>query len=186
MPFVTFAHDRHRQVVAAVDGAAAALGLRPGMPLAQARALISDLAVVPADPGGDAAALRRLVAWCRRWSPLTAADAPDGLWLDVTGGTHLFGGEAALLADIATRLRGGGIAARAAIADTPGAAHAAARFLAGTAPVVVPPDGIAAALAALPVAALRLEADTVGSLRRLGFDRIGQLMAAPRAPLARR
>jgi protein ImuB len=51
---------------------------------------------------------------------------------------------------------------------------------------VVPAGGTAVRLAELPVAALRLAPDAADALRRLGFERIGQLMAAPRAPLARR
>jgi protein ImuB len=50
----------------------------------------------------------------------------------------------------------------------------------------VPPGGTAAALAPLPIRALRLTDDTVATLHRLGLTRIGQLMAAPRAPLTRR
>ena len=178
--------DGSRQAVAAVDRAAAALGLRPGMPLAQAQTLVCSLAVVPADPAGDAAALHRLAAWCLRWSPLTAPDAPDGIWLDATGCAHLFGGEAVMLGRIAASIGIVGVEARVAVADTPGAAHAAARFIALAQPVVVPSGGIADVLAGLPVVALRLPADIVERLHRLGFERIGPLMSAARAPLARR
>src|SRR5208283_378784 len=75
----------------------------------------------------DAAALGRLAAWCLRYAPLTVPDPPDGVWIDATGAAHLAGGEAALLADLVDRLQRVGFAARAAIADTPGAAHAVAR-----------------------------------------------------------
>src|SRR4051794_26484741 len=43
-----------------------------------------------------------------------------------------------------------------------------------------------AALAPLPIAALRLDADCAERLRRLGFAAIADLMAVPRAPLALR
>ena len=84
-PLVTAIHDGRRQSVAAVDAAARAEGLRPGMPLAQAQAMVPGLAVVPADPEGDARALDALAAWCLRYAPLTSADAPDGIWIDATG-----------------------------------------------------------------------------------------------------
>ena len=121
-------------VVAAVDAAAAALGLHAGMPLAQAQALVPGLeaGMHPAEPEADAAALGRLAAWCLRYAPLSAADAPDGIWLDVTGCAHLHGGETKLLRDLVGRLAAQGIAAHAAVADTPGAAHAVARFGHGT------------------------------------------------------
>ena len=82
-------------VVAAADATAATLGLCSGMPLAQAQALVPGLeaGTHPAEPEADAAALERLAAWCLRYAPLTAADAPDGIWLDITGCAHLHGGE---------------------------------------------------------------------------------------------
>ncbi len=190
-PLVTRWHDGRRMVVAAADRAALALGLVPGLALAQAQAMVPGLAVADADPAGDAAALARLAGWCLRLSPLTAPDIgpdTDGLWIDATGCTHLHGGEAAMLDTLLARLAQDGIAAAAAIADTPGAAHAMARY--GEARYgqarIIPPGGTAAALAPLPVAALRLDAASVAGLRRLGFETVAQLDATPRAPLARR
>ena len=105
--------------------------------------------------------------------------------LDITGCAHLFGGESALVADLVARLHAQGFHARAAIADTPGAASAAARF--GTdSTVVVPPGGSGAMLAPLPLAALRLDHDTVAALDRVGLKRIGQIVGSPRGPLAAR
>lgn len=94
-------------------------------------------------------------------------------------------GEAALLIDLTARLKAAGITVRAAVADTPGAAHALARHAAGPL-AIAPPNGTTAALAALPIAALRLDAETADSLHRLGLSRIDQLVAIPRGPLARR
>lgn len=168
----------------AADARAAALGLHAGMAVAHAQALVPDLRIEEAQPDQDAAALARLAGWClRHISPLTAPCAPDGVWMDVTGCTHLHGGEAPLLEMLHTRLAAAGIAARPAIADTPGTACAVARH--GGNPVV-PPGQAPAALAPLPPAALRIGTDAAQSLRTLGFDTIGQLLAAPRAPLAKR
>jgi len=184
-PLVTAMQADRRQMVAAADHAARSLGLFPGMPLAQAQAMVPGLAVVAADPQGDARALDDLAAWGLHYAPLTAPDPPDGIWIDVTGTTHLFGGEANLLADIVARLAAHGAAVRAAIADTPGAAWAVARHAAM--PVsVVPPGTMAAALRDLPLAALRLPEETVANLARVGFERIDQILGVPRAPLTRR
>jgi protein ImuB len=182
-------------VVAAVDASAAALGLRSGMPLAQAQALVVglDAGIHPAEPEADAAALGRLAAWCLRYAPLSAADAPDGIWLDVTGCAHLHGGETKLLRDLVGRLAAQGIAAQAAVADTPGAAHAVARSfssshcgreLGGVA--VVPIGRAETALAPLPIEALRIPANIADGLRLLGFESVAQLAATPRPPLTRR
>ncbi len=171
-------------MVTSVNAAAAARGLAPGMPLAEAQALHPGLEVAEADPQADAQALRALAAWCLRLSPLAAPSPPDGIWIDVTGAAHLAGGEAPLLARLTARLAQAGTTARAALAGTPGCAHALARY--GQANAIVPPGGEPAALRPLTVAALRLDPGTVAALRRLGFETIGALLDAPRAPLARR
>jgi len=197
----------------AVNPAAERAGLRPGMALADARAMLPALRIAPAALREDAADLARLAEWCGRYSPWTAAGRPDtdphgadpavaedgdpvrslegaggaGLWLDATGCAHLFGGEDAMLDDLVVRIRALGFTARAAMADTPGAAWAMARFAPGGAPwVTVPPGGAAVALAPLPVAALRLGAATAAGLHGLGIRRIADLAALPRAPLAAR
>ena len=171
-------------VIASADPAAQALGLHAGMALAHAQAIVPGLVVVDADPAGDAAARARLAAWCMRLAPLTAPDT-DGLWIDATGCTHLHGGEQAMLDAVLARLTADGVAARAAIADTPGAAHALARYAPGPVTVAAP-GGTQAAIAPLPVASLRLEDPAVVTLHRLGLDTVGSLLALPRAPFARR
>ena len=66
----------------------------------QAQAMVPGLEVAEADPAGDAAALADLAAWCLRYSPLTAPDPPDGVWIDATGCTELHGGEQGMLDDL--------------------------------------------------------------------------------------
>ncbi|MWV25426.1 DNA polymerase Y family protein [Methylobacterium sp. 2A] len=174
----------------ALDPAAQALGLRPGEPLGRVRARIGvPLRVHPADPDADRDALLRLCRWASRYAPLVApfgpAEASDGLYIDVAWASHLRGGEANLVGDLAGRLARANIPARIALADTPGAAFALARH-GGADRIVVPPGGAAEALRGLPVEALRLDPGTVAGLKRLGLRRIGALDALPRGPLARR
>jgi protein ImuB len=184
-PFATATHDGRRRVIAAVDREAAEAGLRPGMPVSHGQALVPGLSIVEARPEKDTAALGRLAGWCLRYAPLTAAAPPDGVWIDVTGSAHLQGGETRLSRDLVSRLLARGFSACAAVADTPGAAHAMARF-GGETIAVVPPDGQEAALSRLPLAALRLPAETLDGLRLMGIEQIGALAAMPRAPLVRR
>ncbi len=174
--------------VAAASPAAQAGGVAPGTTLAGARALLPDLRARPADPAGDARSLARLADWCTRYSPWTAPDGDGGhgLVLDVSGCAHLFGGEAALLGDLAGRLQGLGFAARAGLGPSPGAAWAVARFGAAEGAAIIPPGGAAEALATLPVRALRLPPATAQGLERLGLRRIGDLYRLPRGGLARR
>ena len=121
----------------------------------------------------------------RRFAPIIAADAPNGIVIDSTGADHLYGDETAMLAALLEKLGSVGLSARAAIADNRGAAHALARFSARPG-YVSAPGKAAGDVAPLPIAALRLAPDLVGGLRVLGFKRIGDLLAQPRAPLALR
>jgi protein ImuB len=184
-PVVAASEERGRRVVAAASPAARAAGIRPGLPLAEARAFLPGVAVFESDPMGDAAAIARLAEWCGRWTPLVAPDGADGVRLDITGCAHLQGGEEALLRRIVGRVTALGFACRGAVADTLGAAWGVARF-APAAIQVVPPGGAGAALAPLPVAALRLLPETAYWLERLGLRRIEELIAVPRAALAPR
>ena len=188
-PLATIA-DGHVQRIAAVNAPAQENGIAPGMTLADARALLPHLAVAPEQPAADLRALHRLADWCTRYTPSSAPDREDqcgsaGLWLDIAGCAHLFGGEAALIADLTGRMRTLGFTARAAAADTAGAAWAWARFatMNADADAVIPPGQQRKALAALPVAGLRIGADAVTGLHSLGLRRIGDLYAFPRASL---
>ena len=139
--------------------------------------------IVEADPRADARLLAGLADWCDRYTPLVAFDGEDGLFLDITGCAHLFGGEQAMLDDIVRRLFEQGIRARAGLAATPGMAWAAARYLN---PAPLPAGGEADAIAPLPLHALRLEANVRSGLESVGMRTVGAIMTAPRAPLARR
>lgn len=148
------------------------------MMLADARALCPQLAVAPSDPGGMHDFLEKLAIWALRWGPWSAMDAPDGLLVDVTAVAHLFGGETRLVADAQAKFADRGLTARFAIAPTAGAAWALSHY-GGNASVLDPVGNeggsIEAALADLPVAALRLDDDVLAVLRRLGLKRIGDL-----------
>ena len=173
-------------MVRALDDAARAAGLYVGMPVAKVRILVPGLLTQDHDPDADAAALERLALWLlQRVAPIVAVDPPDGIAIDSTGSAHLHGGEPAMLDALIGRLAMSGIAARAAIADSLGAAHALARHAAR--PTWIAPAGHdVAVLGSLPLAALRLPAPLVADLRVLGFERIGDLLAQPRAPLTLR
>ncbi|MCW4589188.1 DNA polymerase Y family protein [Gluconacetobacter entanii] len=166
-PLVLAGREGRRRVVLSVDLAARRLGLRPGTPVAKAQALHPDLLIMDADPDGDRAGLERLALWFQhRIAPIVAPDPPDGIVLDTTGADHLHGGEAVMLENMVTRLKESGITARAAIADTWGAAHALARYGRGRI-TLVPPGKTAAAIADLPIEALRLPADIIDGLHGL-------------------
>lgn len=186
LPRILSRRTGSRSEVTAACPAAIAAGIRVGMALTQARALVPGLRIDPADPQGDRVDLERLAhSLARRWSPSVTLAGEDLLFLDLTGVAHLHGGEAQMLRRLHALLARAGFASRIAVADTPGAAWAFARFRPET--LLLCPSGEHGAwLAPLPVEALRLEGDALDLLHRLGIDSIGQLAALPRAPLVRR
>jgi protein ImuB len=179
-PLVTALMQGQRRILASVDDAAERLGLSAGMTVTHAQSLVPDLCVVDATPEEDEAALHRIALWCIRYSPLVTPDPPDGIFIDVAGSAHLFQGEAALMHDLCSRLHRQGIAAKAALADTPGCAWGVARH--GNASIVSP-GRASEAVASLPVAALRLCEATIASLHDVGIERVAQLASKPRASL---
>ena len=126
-----------------------------------------------------------LASWSGRYSPSLNVDGDDGLWLDISGVPHLFGGARALLDDMGQRFARLGFTARFALAETLGGAHALARY-AHSSSIIVPHGKIGESLAPLPVEALRLDSEITRLLKRLGLKRIGQLYDLPRASLERR
>jgi len=182
-PLAVSRREKNAQRIAALDEQAEALKLKRGMGIADARAMHPTLEVVEADPAAEERLLAGLADWCDRYTPLVALDGRDGLNLDITGCSHLFGGERAMLDDLLKRLDEQGFGARAAIASTAGAAWAAARFARG---VVLEAGGEAAFLRALPLSALRLDATVCAGLESVGLRTVGAILEAPRAPLARR
>ncbi|MEX2035378.1 MAG: DNA polymerase Y family protein, partial [Xanthobacteraceae bacterium] len=126
-PRVVVASIKSAQRIVALNDAAAKLGLKRDMSLADARAMYPSLPAADADWEADRRLLEAIADWCDRYTPLIGLDPPDGLVLDITGCAHLFGGEASLARDLVTRLKRQGFAARATVADTVGCAFAVAR-----------------------------------------------------------
>ena len=175
----------HGPRITAASAPARAAGAHVGMLLADARAVAPTLVVHPADPAGDRAFLESLALWVQRWGPWSALDPPDGVIVDVTGVAHLFGGEAALMADARACFAARGLRVRLAIAPTAGAAWALAHHGPQCTALTDGSDPLIA-LRDLPVAALRLDHAVLLLLERLGLKRIGDLAVIGRPALARR
>jgi protein ImuB len=171
------------ELIVALDAAAEQLGLSKGLALAQARAMHPTLTAMPEDAGSDAKLLDNIADWCLRYTPLVACDPPDGLLLDIGGCAHLYGGEDRLIANLAERLAQTGLAHRISVADTIGAAHAAARL--GEAGVNAS-GAESAMLSPLPIAALRIAPPIVAAMARVGLKRVGDILTVARAPLTAR
>lgn len=164
------------------------------------------------DPDTDRVVLEGIARWCRRFSPTTALEdalRPECIHVDLTGTAELLGGEQTVVRTAVWTLASRGLHARAAVADTPGAAWAAAHYLSqfsslpagsssgrssfgraarerGRRWAVVSPGRQGELLATLPAAALRIGEDAVAALSELGVETIGQLRQLPRKSLASR
>jgi protein ImuB len=166
--------------LAAVDRRAAALGLEPGLPMADARARVAELVLIEADPLADQNWLERIADGCLRYTPTVALDHPHGVILDTTGCDHLLGGEAVLVADLERRLGALGMTVAHAYAATAEGARALARYSGG------PAQDEAAAIRRLPVAALELDDKATLALRRAGLKTVGDVAHRPLAAIAAR
>ncbi len=182
--FVLSAHSHGRMIVTAANAIAEAQGVYSGMVVADARAIIPGLQVLDDKPGLADKLLKQIAEWCIRFTPVAAIDPPDGIILDVTGCPHLWSGEQPYLDNIVNRLKERGYNVRAAMADTIGTAWAIARF--ANQSFIISPNQQSEALLSLPPEALRLEADTIERLNKLGLRQIKDFISMPRSALRRR
>lgn len=182
--FVLSSKQRGRMVVDSVNPRALHLGIRPGMVLADCKAIHPELLALDTEPGRSDKLLQALAEWCIGYTPFAAIDGSDGLLLDASGCTHLWGGEKKYLESIRDRLNQYGYTLHIALADTLGTAWGMARFGPGIS--ITKPGHQKEALKNLPAAALRLEPEIVNRLRKLGLPQIGHFIDLPRTVLRRR
>ena len=127
-PLAVVAEQSNMQVVTSLNVDAQAAGLRVGQPVRDAHAMCANLVTRPRNAPAEAAFLNALRRWAGKFSPWVAEESPDGLTVDLSGCTHLFGGEEALLSVLETDCADMGLSVQMGIADTLGAAWALARY----------------------------------------------------------
>lgn len=183
LPFVFSTSDKNRLIISACNPIALSRGLRVGMRLADAKAIIPDLRVQQDSADRETKLLTAIGEWCIRYTPLVALDLPDGLIFDCSGCTHLWGGEEQYINEVTARFKLKGYTVKAAIADTIGAAWAIARFSKNT---IIAPNTHRNALSTLSPTALRLDDVILDKLRKLGFRTIQSFSSLPNSNLRRR
>lgn len=107
-PFALTHVHANTQRVYCLNAQAEKQGLRKGMSFSDARVLCPDLQTSLANPQADGQFLQTLARWAGKYCPWVGVD-DDGLMLDVTGSTHLFGGEGGMLDDLHARLDRAGL-----------------------------------------------------------------------------
>jgi len=182
-PSVVVAKENNALVIYCLDDAAARFNLDRGLPLANARAICPNLKVFDADVAADARTLAQIADWCDRFTPLVALDPPHGLFLDITGCAHLFGGEARILTLVCDALTAQGFAVSAAIASTSICARTMTRHVHGR---IVTDGEEREAVGLLPVSSLGADAAITVGLRRAGLKTIGDVAAREAAEITAR
>jgi protein ImuB len=182
-PYIVVAKQNNALQISALDDAAAHLGLEIGLPLANARAICPQLQVFDADEVADAKTLNDIACWCDRFTPLVALDSPHGLFLDITGCAHLFGGEAALMRMVCDALTRQGFAVSVGIAGTSICARTMTRYVSGQ---IVCDGEEAGVVKPLPVFALGADDAITRGLRRAGLKTIGDVACRARHEITAR
>jgi protein ImuB len=182
-PLVLLRGPAQRRVLHAVNPAARAAGLRPGMPLAAAQALGGAFAQADDDPDETERWRHFLAAWAYGFSSQVSTDLAHALVLEVGHSLQLFGPWPRLEARMRGELRGLGFRHRLVAAPNPHAARALANVHDGLA---VGEDALLAALGQLPVERAGFAPDVARSLARMGLRRLRQVFALPRDALIRR
>lgn len=180
--------------LSALDPIAENLGLKLGQGVVEARAMCPNINALQADHDADMAFLNALADWADRYTPLVGLDAPfgkaQGLFLDITGCAHLFGGEEAMLKDMISRLHQMGIYAQGAVAPTPGFSWGLARQYSPESyddqNTIMTWDNARHFILSFPMAALRLPLDMLIALDRVGLKNVKDILDAPRKPLTKR
>lgn len=184
LPFALALPDHGRMRITEVSAVAATKGIRAGMIAADANIVLPHIKVFDDKSDLSEKLLQKLAIWCIRYTPFSAVDLPDGLILDVSGCTHLWGSEEAYLKTIANKLKELGYHVRISIADTIGSAWAVCRH--GKIKAIINAGEHAEALMPLPATALRLESNVIERLNKLGLHQIDSFINMQRSALRRR
>ncbi len=182
-PLVLYGKEKGRLVVSAVNREAADADIKRGMALVDARAVLFNLQAIEEPPDVFETLLQKIAAWFIRFSPFIVIQDPDGLLVDASGCSHLWGGEEKYLQDIFLRMKNLHYTVRLCMAGTTGTAWAVCRF--GN-QINIPSGLETAALEHLPPASLRIDPAVAVKLNKLGLREIGDLRRMPVAALRRR
>jgi len=177
----------HRPDVIAANRAAQRRGIAPGMSIAAALALDSELLIHLRDERAEGIALRNVALWAGQWTPTIALETPASVLMEIYGCLHYFGGLEPMLQRIEDGLDALGFSASLAVAPTPLAATLLAR--AARCAAITESDDLVRALDDLPVALLAdrgLAPEVIETLAGLGARTLGEVRALPRDGIARR
>lgn len=187
LPLVISDAAVHRPKVIAANGPALICGIKAGMPISAAHALVTELTVLESDPAKEQAALHALACWAGQFTPTVVVDK-EGVLLEVAPSLRLFGGLMRLGQCIQEGAAQLGFHVIASMAPTPAAAMllAKARMQDANLRGCLKLGDLTAKLDALSVQLMGWSQETVEVLASLGIVTLGQCRALPREGLIRR
>ena len=170
--------------IVACDRQSYARGVRCGMTVSAAWALISELKIIAHDEAAERAALERIAVWGFQFTPAVSIAAPAELLLEAGGSLKLFGGLNRMHQCLERGLAELGYSASAAYAPTPLAAQLFAR--AGLSVRIQHRDVLRHELEKLPASVLDRHSETAAMFESFGIHTIGECLHLPRSGLAHR
>lgn len=172
-----------RERITDCNPAAKACGIRRGLAVSAARAILDTLVVAERDCAAEQAALERLAAWCYQYSSqVCIPDNRDGLLLEAGASWRLFGSPEQLARRLQRELGQLGYHSEIGSAPTPESAWLAA----GQHFHVNAQGHIRRQLGTLPLARLPFDAARIEAMERMGFRQLRDLLRLPRKALTRR
>ncbi len=183
-PLVVAEKQGSRACVVACNEAAMNDGVRPGMPVSAAQALVTGLVVRWRVPAAEKESLAGLATWAARFTPSVSLQPPDGLLLEIGGCLRLHRGLDKLLSKVKDGLSALGYAAIQACAPTPHGAWLLAKV--GNGACIRDHTRLESILATLPVGLLEQPLEVLEGLEMIGAHTLGECLRLPRAGLVRR
>jgi len=181
--------DGHK--ISAVNAAAAACGIRPGLKRPTALALAADLLLAQADSQRDAAALQAVVHAVLAFTPAVTGHDEQTVLMEVQPSLRLFGGGASLLQKLQSALQPLGHRVQIAAAPTALGAALLARWYPPPLARILGPHSsslteLQRLLDGVPVELLGPGREHWDALQGMGLHTLSDLRQLPRSGLARR
>ena len=183
LPRVVIEGPAQRRVLKSVNSAAAALGLKAGMPLASAQMLAQGFACHVHDAAEQARWQQLLAAWAYQFSSQVSLHYAQALMVEIEGSLGLFGPWPKFQARLRQELGALGFRHRIVLAPNPVAARALVNVHDDLA---VDSTQLAQCIGQLPVAKAGFRPAVATALGRMGIHRVHQLQALPRTGINRR
>lgn len=159
-------------------------GIRPGMPVNSALALLPELQLLQRDPRRETRALKRLAGLAMNFTPCVSLAEPATLLLEIRGSLRLFDGVDALCAGLRQEFQACGHRFDLAVAPTARGACWLAH--AGCSERITDLPLLAARLGELPIAGLPWPGAWRRSLAEMGIETLSACVRLPRDGLVRR